>query len=256
MRRLLALAASVSLVVILGCGKSYERRLEATLTRMKYQQRLDKYLNPPEEGKFKELAIYLRTPKSMSPAQQPGLAVDPGAYDLIATFLDLGGASANAAEAPQAGIRLHVLARVKRPKKAPKKGEPPPPPESPRGDFMADVRSVLASELGNSEAALSGTPKADTKRTNAYKRVIFTAGNGDIIKAYFYKMDVYDVALIWDIPTAVEKETSTGVELCLESFAVGNRAVNLFQGGTDDDLAGEAGGGGGGAAGVPGGQPF
>jgi hypothetical protein len=253
MKRIGVLAASMSLVVVLGCGKSYERRLEATLTRMKYQQRLDQYLNPPEEGKFKELGIYLRTPQPMSPAQQPGLAADPGAYELIATFLDLGGAEAKGDEAPP-GIRLHVLARVKRPKKAPKKGEPPPPAEAPRGDFISDVRSLLAGELGNNEGALSGTPKADTKRSNAYKRVIFTAGNGDIIKAYFYKLDIYDVALIWDIPTAAEKATSTGVELCLESFAVGSRAANLFQGGTDDELEGEAGGGAGGVVG--GGQTF
>jgi hypothetical protein len=257
MKRLGAVAASIGLVLAAGCSKSYEKRLEATLNRMKYEQKLDQYLKPAETGKFQELGIYLRPPKNLEPASQPMLAVDPGAYELIASFLDTSGgtpakgAEAAAAPAP-AGLRLHVLARVKRKKPAPKKGETPPP-ESPRGDFVADVRQVLASELGNPDDALNKALDNSTQGRNAFKRLIFTAGNGDFIRAYFLKQDAYEVALIWDVPQAVDKASANGVRYCLESFATGPAAIDRFQGKTDDeaDLGGGEGGGAGG-----GGQVF
>jgi hypothetical protein len=158
-------------------------------------------------------------------------------FELIATFLDTRGAApaqgAEAAPAP-AGLRLHVLARVKRKKAAPKKGEAPPP-EVPRGDFVMDVRQVLASELGNPEEALNKGLDSSTQGKNAFKRLIFTAGNGDYIRAYFLKQDIYEVALIWDVPPAVDKATANGVRYCLESFAVGPTALARFQGRSEDE---------------------
>lgn len=253
MRRSAALAATMVLVLAAGCGKSYERRVEATLNRLRYEQKLNQYLKPAEGGKFQDLGIFLRVPIGLEPTLQPGLAVDPGAYEVVATFLDSGGAdSKKAADAPPpaAGLRLHVLARVKRKKSTPKKGEAPPP-ESPRGDFVADVRQALASDLGNTDDAQNKALDNNTQGKNAYKRLIFTAGNGDFIRAYFAKQGDYEVALIWDVPQAVDKSSANGVRYCLESFATGPAALARFQGRNEDEPdAGE----GGGAAG--GGQAF
>lgn len=256
MRRSAALAASIGLVLLAGCGKSYEKRLEATLNRMRYEQKLDQYLKPAETGKFQDLGIFLRLPKGLDKATQPGLTVDPGAFEIAESFLDTtggGAASKDGTATPAAGLRLHVLARVKRKKAAPKKGEAPPP-EVPRGNFEADVRQVLANDLGSPDDALNKPLENNTQRNNAYKRLIFTAGNGDFIRAYFSKQGDYEVALVWDVPQAVDKSSANGVRYSLESFATGLTALARFKGGSDDEgSAGEEGGPG---AAAGGGQAF
>jgi hypothetical protein len=148
-------------------------------------------------------------------------------------------------------LRLHVLARVKRKKAAPKKGEVPPP-ESPRGDFVEDIRRVLASELGNPDDATNRPLENSTQGNNAFKRLIFTSGTGEYIRTYFLKQDIYDVALIWQVPQAVDKSSANGVRYCLESFAVGPRALARFQGRTEDEGEPAEGGG----APAAGGQAF
>lgn len=249
MRRFSALSAGVGLMLLAaGCGRSYEKRLEATLTQMKYQQKLDQYLSEPAGDPLKSLGIYLRTPKGMSMATQPGLAADPSQYELNATFLGEGGGGAaeKGGEAPAPVLRLHTLARVKRPKRAAKKGEPPPPEPAPRGKFIDDVRQLLAAELGNPEEALTKAAQDDTQKNNKFKRVLFGAGNGDTIKVYFFKEGESEVALIWAIPPSVDKSSANGVRYCLESLAVGPKAQRMFQGGSDEEDASSEGGAGGG----------
>lgn len=248
MKRLLGVGLVSALVVALGCSK-YEKRLEVTIERMKYQQRLDQYLKPAEGGKFQELGIHLRVPLGMEPAKEVTIVPEEGAFDLVANFAGNAGGGAQAKEgtpAPQP-VRLNVLARVKRKKAPPKKGETPPP-EVPRGEFKADVRALLAASLGNPEDAQNKADAAERKRLNEYRRLIFTAGNGNIIRVYFYKQAEYDTALIWNIPPASERNAATGIDLCLETQAVGPRALNLFQGGTDEEMPAEGTAPGGGTA--------
>lgn len=238
MKRLLGVGLMSALVVALGCGK-YEKRLEVTVERMKYQQRLNQYLKPAEGGKFQELGIHLRVPLGMEPAKEVSVVPEEGAFDLVANFADSAGGGGQAKDGAAAQpLRLNVLARVKRKKAAPKKGEAPPP-EVPRGDFKADVRALLAASLGNPEDAQNKADAAERKRLNEYRRLIFTAGNGNIIRVYFYKQAEYDTALIWNIPPAAERTAATAIDLCLETQAVGPRALNLFQGGSDEEIPAE-----------------
>lgn len=262
MKRLLAVVITASLVTLCGCGHSYKERLARTLTRMEYLQTLDRFLNAPEAKPFSDLGVYVRAPKPLTAAQQPGLNAPAGHYDALVTFLDLGGGGAaqdkeKQAESPAAPLRLHVLVRVNRPKTAAKKKgeEAPAEPATPRGQFVDDVRNLLASDLGGQDA-LSAALQNDKKRSNDFKRLMFTASNGDAIKVYFYKAGEYDVALVWDIPPGQEKSPAmvSGAEYAMGALATGPRAKAAFAGNDADDTivapAGEAG-----PAGVPG-QPF
>src|SRR5438270_4555178 len=117
MRRVFAILAGAALVLVGGCGmKSYEARLTATLDYMKYQDRLNKLLQPPQtKGKWEELPVYLRPPKNMTQAKEWLLSPnEPGKYDLEASFLEAAKQSS-----------LHVLVRVKRAKPTGKKAATP-----------------------------------------------------------------------------------------------------------------------------------
>jgi hypothetical protein len=248
MKRLLGVGLVTALIVAVGCSK-YEKRLDSTLERMKYQQRLDQNLKPAEAGKFQELGIHLRVPLGMDPAKEVQVVPEEGVYDLVANFADsaAGGAQAKEGAAPPQPLRLNVLARVKRKKAPPKKGESPPP-EVPRGEFKADVRALLAASLGNPEDAQGKADAAERKRNNEYRRLIFTAGNGNTVRVYFYKVAEYDVALIWNLPPGADRKSGGPIELSLETLAVGPRAQNLFQGGSDDEPVAEGAAPGGGTA--------
>lgn len=247
MKRVVALLVSSALVGLIGCGlSSYEIRMQRTLDNLKYRQRLDANLGPPADAKFKELSVFVRPPKGLAKSEALMLTDKPGMFDLQATFFGspatpaAGGESAPASTAP---LRLHVLARLKN-KPKPAKGAPPPPPTN-RGKFSDDVRALLAEDYANQEA-LSIPAKPVTKRGNKFQSLIFQAGNSDTIQAWLINQSGFDVALIWQIPPGLEKSSGAARELTLESFAVGNKAQNLFaNGGVDDEL----GGGGGEAAG-------
>jgi hypothetical protein len=244
----------MSLVVIVGCGKTYRLRLEKTVEFMKYLQRLDQNLGAAPQGKLKELSIYIRPPKGLEEAKEVGLpSVAPGMYDLAASFFGAPPAASTPAKEgtpppdPNAVLRLHVLARLKKPKAPPKKGEPPPPDTSARGEFIADVKNLLATDLGGAEGVNAKISTAKEKN-NAYKRLIYDSTvNNDSIRVYFYNQKTpqgdYDVAVIWDIPAAMVKETSSPIALCLESFAVGGKALNSFARGYTDDTSPASGGG-------------
>ena len=96
------------------------------------------------------------------------------------------------------------------------------------------------------EAIATAKLKGTNHRKNAFTQVVYTsAANGDQIRALLYNKDSYDVALLFDIPAAKLKTAGTGIDLCLEALAVGQRAQNAFNTGTvEDDPAKAAGGGG------------
>ncbi len=109
MRRVWVVIASALLVAVVGCGrKSYEDRLGATLRKLEYDRPLKTNLmDPPAEKKFQELQIYVRAPKDQALSKTGQLPVAEGQFDLDATFSE------------KTDANLHILARVKMPKKAP-----------------------------------------------------------------------------------------------------------------------------------------
>jgi hypothetical protein len=111
---------------------------------------------------------------------------------------------------------------------------------------------VLATEYNAGDAVSSATLKEETQGKNKFKRTIFTSGlNGDAIRVYFYKEGDHDVALVWDVPQALEKTTATPISLCLQCFSVGRRAGNFFNNGYSDEGMGGGGAGGAGKGGAP-----
>ena len=234
MKRAAAVVLGVGLVLILGCGTvSYEKRLETTIGHMKYQKRLDDNLvAAPTKGKLEELQIYVRPPKNMTgPTQTFQLTVvEPGKYDVESSFIE-----------PEKQS-LHILGRVKRPKTPSKKA--PTQAETPRGDFKADIveliKNVYAVELAASDF------KDETKRimgdqpTDIMIMYKLLDLNAKKVQIYLYggKNSPYEVALIFEYPNAEHNAVNPKIGLCLESFAVGERAKRAFAGGETEDIDG------------------
>jgi hypothetical protein len=229
MRRVWVVIVSAMLVTTIGCGKrSYDLRLASTLEDMKYKRRLkDNLMEPPTDKKFQELTIYLRAPKELALAKAGQLPVTEGQFDLDASFND------------KADANLHVLARVKMPKKPLAKGAPPPPTLPPRNpSFEAEVLGVLANVFG----AVDGlqTPKFSMESTdrskNQFKRLIFPANEKEV-KVYIYKQGNHEVALIFVYDPKLKIPLNAKIPLCLDSFATGARAGRLYSGGGAEEDA-------------------
>jgi hypothetical protein len=240
MRRVLAMMATAALLIAGGCGsKSYDERLARTLDEMRYRKRLDENLMPPVTGnKFDQvLQIYLRPPKNLDMAKEFQLTqVEPGKFDLEATFLE-----------PEKQS-LHVLARYKPKSVAKKKGAPTPADTAVRGDFVGDVLALVNTVYPTVELAPNKL-KSETKKKptsavgNDYKWTTFTV-DGKNVQIWFYKKSDYDVALIFEYPTAQQASLFPKIGLCLESFAVGEKARRQFAGqGTEEEAAPGAAGG-------------
>jgi hypothetical protein len=108
------------LVAAIGCGReNYQKRIDAQLEKLRYDRRVEKSLmKPPTDKKFDDLSIFVRPPKEETQAKAGQLPVTEGQFDLDASFTD------------KSDSALHVLARVKMPKKAAAKGAPAPAPKS------------------------------------------------------------------------------------------------------------------------------
>lgn len=238
MKRALVVLSCASVTLAIGCSGTYETRVKKTIEDMKYRQLLDQHLNPPAQDKFKELGIFLRTPKPLVQSSQFLLTSEPGKYDLETSFFNQA--------TPDGTLRLHVLARRKQAKgAATKKGAAPPPDTSNRGPFQTDVLSLLASNFGAAEALQAPKIQNVNEKRNTFKRLSFATGpNNDVtVSTYLYNRDPYDVALVWYIPKGV---STTGIRYSLETFAVGPKAMRQFEGGVGDEEAGAKGAEGGG----------
>ncbi len=258
MRRFRVMVAAMSVVVIWGCAKSYDIRLNKTLDDMKYRKRLDDNLQTAAKGKFEELLIFLRVPKNLQPAKEFLLPLpEADKFDLAASFLETQSASENTGNpgepgnpnageaAKQAGAikqTLHTLARVKRPKSpnAKKKAEPP----TNRGEFNRDVLALLNAYYAPPNELTIDKFKETAKKANRFRHHAFAVG-GKNIQVYLYgpKGDPYEVALVFEYPNSERGSLSTKIELALEAFAVGNRAKYYFSGGVGEEQGGEAGSG-------------
>jgi hypothetical protein len=255
MRRIWIVLASASLVAAWGCGGSYNDRLDRTLRDRKYAQRLNEMLMPPpQDPKFKDPNwIFIRPPKDLQPVRESAVlvAADKFGFDLAFSFLDSGPPAGTAApgaspaptgEAPKAvepgsaKQSMHILARVKQTKKAaPKKKGPEP---APRGEFTADVLAVVNAVYPKSEVTLDKF-KPTTKKANTFKQYTFAFG-GKNVHIYLYnpKNDPYEVALIFEYPTADQANVFGKIELCLETFAVDSKAKIAYSGGVGEPTEG------------------
>lgn len=216
-----------------GCGsKSYEERLSKTLENKRYQARLKANLMDPLKkgnGKFEELAIYVRPPKNMTWSKEFLLTVvEPVKFDLAESFLD----------SPKQS-RLHVLARVRKPATPKKKATAPVN----QGEFIADVLALLNGVSGSS-LDIARFKEFD-KKGNKFKEQVLKANDKTIrVDLFGGKNDPYQVALLFEYPEAERQALVSKIELCLESFAVGRNARRAYAG-TVGEEDGEAGAGGG-----------
>jgi hypothetical protein len=231
MRRVWVMIAMASLVAGAGCGrKSYEERLGKTLEKLAYDKRIRQNLMEPpkDEKKFTELAIYIRPPKEEALAKTGQLPVSEGQFDLDASFIDT----------KDGNSTLHLLARVKQPKKPVTKGAQPVVAPPPRAEFVGEVLGVLSNVFGNSDAIL--TPKfvdeVRNKTGNRFKRLIFSANDKEV-KLYTFKQGAHEVALVFVYDPKVKGVMSSKIEYCLDTFAVGELATRLYNGGTAEEAA-------------------
>jgi hypothetical protein len=223
MKRLSAIALVAGLVLAVGCGtQNYEYRLEHTLDQMAYQKKLDDNLNDaPTKGKLEELLIYIRPPKNMTgPTQTFQMTVvEPGRFDVESSFIE------------QDKQSLHLLARVKRPK-TPSKKAPTPAETTPRGEFNTEVVDLVKNVYGAEVEALQFKDEKMQKGNNTFKTKMLDL-NAKNVQIYLYggKTIPYEVALIFEYPKAEHSALNPKIKLCLESFAVGEKAKRAFAGG-------------------------
>ncbi len=230
MKRAAVVFLGAGLVIIVGCGtQSYEARLEKTLDNMKYQKRLDDNLGTaPTKGKLEQSLVYVRPPKNMTgPTQTFQLTVvEPGKFDIESSFIE-----------PDKQ-NLHILGRIKRPKTPNKKG--PAQPETPRGEFNADVVELLKNVYGvDLDASKFKTEDKLDHTTYSFKYLDIDL-NVKTVKVYLYgnKSDPYEIALIFEYPKTEQNTVNPKIRLCLESFAVGDKAKKAFAGGETEDMEG------------------
>lgn len=245
MKRARAMLISLGMLLAIGCGmKNYDYRIEQTLERTKYENRLNENLMPEVKGKLEELGIYIRPPKNLAGPTQTFqfAAIEPGRFDLENTFLE------------QDKQSLHILARVDRPKTAAKKGEPAPPEPPPRGDFDEEVIELIRNATG-SELDLSKFTKEDKqlkyrRGANTFKTATIDRDPREM-QVYLYgsKSSPYKVALIFEYLKSEKNAEASKINLSLENFLVGDPARQAFTGGSEDEAEGE--GEEGGVAGPP-----
>ncbi len=227
MRRLVVLALS-TLLVVAGCGKQYVARMDKTIEDLKYQERLNANLEPgPGDGDLKKLSIWVRAPKGQQQTKAFALGnVPEGQFDVASSYSATGGAS------------LHVLARKKMPKAAPKKGAVPAP-DIPRGPFLQDVMNILTAQFGPVDALAPEKSKPETKKGNTFKRWVFPAAD-KTVQLYTFEKDPFNVALIYVFDTKNQNEMASKVGLSLEAFATGPKADRFFGGATSEEEASES----------------
>jgi len=235
--------ATVSLLLAVGCGRSYEERLNLTIERMKYEKELDKNLMPPptkDEGKFRD-TIFIRPPRNFKHSKEFTLTVlEPGKFDLDSSFLD----------EKTANEGLHVLGRIKTIKAPDKKKAAPAADSGSRGDFNSDVVAVLNSAY-SIELDLTKFKEETTKKSGNKFLHRSAESGGKNVQVYLFgkKADQFQVALIFEYPKDDQVAMTQKIGYCLESFAVGKKAQKAYAGGSEaEDESGEGGSGGGGVA--------
>jgi hypothetical protein len=232
MKRLSAIALGAGLVVAVGCGtQNYDFRLDRTLEHMAYEKKLNDNLNEaPTKGKLEELQIYVRPPKDMTgPTQTFQMTVvEPGKFDVESSFIE------------QDKQSLHLLARLKRPK-TPSKKAPTPAETTTRGDFTTDVVDLVKNAYGTEVIEAKFKEEKMQRGSNTFRAQPLEVGPKNVqIYLYGGKTNPYEVALIFEYPKAEHASIYPKIKLCLESFAVGDKARRALAGG-ETEVEGEGG---------------
>jgi hypothetical protein len=220
-------AMAIGAVLVIGCARDYDYRLEKEIEHRHYTKRLnDNLSDPATKGKLEELQIYVRAPKNMTgPTQTFQMAaVEPGRFDAESSFIE-----------PEKQS-LHILARVKRTNPAAKKGAPKTEPP-PRGKFADDVVELVKNVYG---AELNPSQFKEEKRLNNTFRHATLDLQAKFVQIYLYGTEAtpHQVALIFEYPKAERNSVDPKIGLCLESFAVGDRARRAFAGGEIEEEGG------------------
>ena len=240
MKRVLAVLAGASFVMVIGCN-DYDLRLEKTLEEKKYEKRLNTNLEAaPAKSKLQADDIFIRPPLGLTGPRDAFslIAVEPGRFDIENSFLD-----------EKKGTSLHVLARVKKPKptspkKGPGTGAAAPEPAA-RGKFLDDVVEVVkaAYSIELAPGDLKPEQHKHLQRANEYKGKKLELANKQIEVYVFTEPSggPHEVAMIFEYPTTEKNYMDPKIGLCLESLAVGERAKRFFEGrsGMDVDGGGE-----------------
>jgi hypothetical protein len=225
MKRVIAVLASAFFVVVIGCS-DYDIRMGKTLEEMRYAKRLNTNLEEaPTKGTLQGDDIYIRPPLGLKgPMQAFALTgTDPGKFDIENSFSD-------AAK----GTSLHVVARVKKPKAPPSAKKAAAPVETvPRGKFIDDVVELVKAAYNVELAPTEFKPesKAHLSRENAYKaRKLDLTTKQVEVYVYTESNNVREVALIFEFPKGELNYMNPKIDLCLQSFAVGESAKRSFEG--------------------------
>lgn len=233
MKRFAIAVATCATVLVAGClGEAeYNRRLEGTLTRLKYEKTLDTFLGPPETAKFKENQVYLRPAMPLARDPQLLIQLPQGVtFDLAESF---SGAATSDGQPAALPIRLLVFSSFKKPPAAAtkKKAQQAPAPAQRDKAFEPAVRSLLATTYGNPDVVGMKSETVNA-RGRSYKRIRFNSGSGNAVRAYFYDGGNHNVALVVDVPGALanSKTANKGTDYMLESMSVGNAATAAFDG--------------------------
>jgi len=235
MKRILGLLASISLFLVFGCARNYDIRLDKTVEDLRYEKRLDSNLEKPPEAKSNLVSskIYIRSPLGLKgPTKEPALgAVDPEKFDITTSFI---GDAAS----------LHLLARVDKPKAPTKKGaKAAAPPANTRGDFAADVLDSIKSAYGVDLGSVKLKPESKTHagKTNPFKTLTLDLTAKEV-KLYLFgeKNAPAQVALIFEYPKDQIKNLASKIDLCLESFSVGESASRKYAGQDEEGEGGAA----------------
>jgi hypothetical protein len=237
MKQAFAILASACLALGMGCA-DYDIRLGKTYEEMKYKKRLNDNLEEAvSKGKLLEDLIYVRPPKGLKgPTQTFTLtAVEPGKFEIENSFID-----------DTSKASLHVVARIKRPKAADPKKAPTQAETTPRGKFLDDVIELVkaASGVDLTPAQLKPETKTHADRENVFKAVKLDLQTKEVhLYVHEDPGSAREVALIFDFPKTEINKLSPKIGLCLESFAVGERARRAFSGASDLEGGEETGAG-------------
>ncbi len=230
MKRALAVLASSLFVLAIGC-KDYDIRLEKTLEERKYEKRLNEALQEaPTKGALQGDKIFIRPPLGLEGPTQTFLlsAAETGKFDIENSFTDA-----------KKGTVLHIVARVKKPKVAAKKGAAAPAEPAARGKFLDDVVELVkaAYNIELAPAELKADSHTHGNRTNQYKAVKKDLTTKEVeVYVYTEPNGVHEVALIFEFPKEQKTYMSPKIGLCLECFAVSDLADRLFAGATAQDV--------------------
>ena len=188
MRRVWVVIASAVLVAAVSAAAGSPMKSAWTRPWRSWSttRRLKKNLmDPPNEKKFQDLAIYLRAPKDQALAKTGQLPVTEGQFDLDASFNDEGRldpARPGPGQDAQEGRR---------------QGRPAAPAASPAGRVRRrrPRRPVQRLRLARRPADAE-VQRGESQKGNRFKRLIFAANDKEV-KLYTYKQGNHEVALIF-----------------------------------------------------------